>query len=72
MIYSFPISLFKKICGNFLLSRHFSVRTKNASFFGLAYDILVHIQAPCLLIFIQFGELHDRFMIILRSHLVYN
>ena len=55
-----------------LLSRHFSVRTKNASFFGLAYDILVHIQAPCLLIFIQFGELHDRFMIILRSHLVYN
>jgi len=54
------------------LSRHFSVRTKNASFFGLAYDILVHIQAPCLLIFIQFGELHDRFMIILRSHLVYN
>ena len=55
-----------------LLSRHFSVRTKNASFFGLAYDILVHIQAPCLLIFIQLGELHDRFMIILRSHLVYN
>ena len=31
-----------------------------------------YIQAPCLLIFIQFGELHDRFMIILRSHLVYN
>ena len=32
----------------------------------------IYIQAPCLLIFIQFGELHDRFMIILRSHLVYN